>query len=442
IKLADTSFKILNTDTNQYVSQYVGGKVLDTFKTDETGKTQTYLKLEAGNYKIVEIKTPKGYLINKEGVNFSIGDESNYKYTSYGLIVTVDFVDQAIKGQIEINKKGEKAVIENNTIKYEEIPLNKVKFEIRASEDILSSDKTVLYYEKGALVDTITTNADGYAISKKLPLGKYYVIEVQTGDKYILDSTKHEIELKEIDNQTPIVYESISKMNYLKKGSLEFTKTDLSTDEPLPNTLIEVYTENDELIFSGRTDENGKIVIKDIVVGKYYILEKEAPEGYTLNEEKMVFEILENGEVIKSTMKDKKITGSLDFTKLDFSTDETLPNTLIQIYNENDELVFEGRTDENGKIIIDELTYGKYYILEKEAPEGYELNTEKMWFEIREDGEIIKSIMKDHKIIQVPITDATDYKELIFSAITLIIAGIGFIVLSKKKNKGDSDEKK
>ena len=91
-------------------------------------------------------------------------------------------------------------------------------------------------------------------------------------------------------------------------------------------------------------------------------------------------------------MKDKKITGSLDFTKLDFSTDETLPNTLIQIYNENDELVFEGRTDENGKITIEELTYGKYYILEKEAPEGYELNTEKMWFEIREDGEIVKSV--------------------------------------------------
>ena len=245
IKLADTSFKILNT------------------------------------YKIVEIKTPKGYLINKDGVSFSIDDESNYKYTSYGLIVTVDFVDQAIKGQIEINKKGEKAVIENNSITYEEIPLNKVKFEIHASEDILSSDKTVLYYEKGALVDTITTNDDGYAISKKLPLGKYYVIEVETGSKYILDNTKHEIELKEKDNQTPIVYESVSKMNYLKKGSLEFTKTDLSTDEPLPNTLIEVYTENDEMIFSGRTDENGKITIKDIVVGKYYILEKEAPEGYT-----------------------------------------------------------------------------------------------------------------------------------------------------------------
>ena len=266
-------------------------------------------------------------------------------------------------------------------------------------------------------------------------MGKYYLVEVETGGMYVLDSTKHEIELKEVDNNTPIVYESVSKMNYLKKGDLEFSKVDLSTDEPLPNTLIEVYTENDELIFSGRTDENGKVIIKDLVVGKYYILEKEAPEGYTLNEEKMIFEILENGEVVKSTMKDKKITGSLDFTKLDFSTDETLPNTLIQIFNENDELVFEGRTDENGKITIDELTYGRYYILEKEAPEGYELNTEKMWFEIREDGEIIKSVMKDHKIIKVPNTDATDYKQLLISGISLIVLGTGVIIYGKKKNK-------
>ena len=307
IKLADTSFKILNTDTNQYVSQYVGGKILDTFTTDETGKTQTYLKLEAGNYKIVEIKTPKGYLINKEGVIFSIGNESNYTYTSYGLIVTIDFVDQAIKGQIEINKKGETTVLENNSIKYENIPLSNVKFKIYASEDILSSDKTVLYYSKDALVDTVITDENGYAKSKNIPLGKYYLIEIETGDMYVLDSEKHEIELKEIDNNTPIVYESISKINYLKKGNLEFTKLDFSTDLPLPNTLIEIYTDKDELIFSGRTDKNGKITINDLVIGKYYILEKEAPEGYILNDEKMYFEILENGEIVKSIMKDYRI---------------------------------------------------------------------------------------------------------------------------------------
>ena len=92
------------------------------------------------------------------------------------------------------------------------------------------------------------------------------------------------------------------------KGDLEFTKVDLSTGDPLPNTLIEVYNaETEELIFSGSTDENGKIIIKDLEYGKYYILEKEAPENYILNEEKMYFEILENGEVVKATMTNEKV---------------------------------------------------------------------------------------------------------------------------------------
>ena len=119
-------------------------------------------------------------------------------------------------------------------------------------------------------------------------------------------------------------------------------------------------------------------------------VKKEAPKGYVLNTEKMYFEVLKDGGIIKANMKDKKIAGTLEFTKTDVSTSQPLPNTLIEIYNDKDELIFSGRTDENGKIIIEELEYGKYYILEKEAPEGYQLNSNKMYFEIKEDGEIVK----------------------------------------------------
>ena len=200
--------------------------------------------------------------------------------------------------------------------------------------------------------------------------------------------------------------------------------------------MIEIYTENDELVFSGRTDSEGKITIDRLPKGKYYILEKEAPEGYKLNEEKMPFEIKENGEVIKSTMKDEDITGTLEFTKLDFSNDNPLPNTLIEIYNaETDELVFSGRTNEEGIITIEKIKYGKYYILEKEAPEGYELNPDRMYFEIKEDGEIVKSVMKDHQIVRVPNTEATDYKDLLISGISLMIIGTGVIIYGKKKKK-------
>ena len=113
------------------------------------------------------------------------------------------------------------------------------------------------------------------------------------------------------------------------------------------------------------TDENGIIEIKELSVGKYIIKEVQSAEGYVNNYEEVEFEILEDGSVVKSEMKNKLITGTLVFKKEDISTSEALPNTLIQIFNEKDELVFEGRTDENGEITIEELKYGKYYILEK-----------------------------------------------------------------------------
>ena len=45
----------------------------------------------------------------------------------------------------------------------------------------------------------------------------------------------------------------------------------------------------------------------------------------------MSFEIKENGEVIKSIMKDDDITGTLEFTKVDVSDGTPLPNTLVEI---------------------------------------------------------------------------------------------------------------
>ena len=136
-----------------------------------------------------------------------------------------------------------------------------------------------------------------------------------------------------------------------------------------------------------------------------------------------------------TSIKNHLASGKLEFTKIDFSTSKPLPDTKIEIYIENDEFVFTGVTDENGKIIINRLPVGKYYILEKEAKEGWEINPDKMFFEIKEDGEIVKSVMKDNQIVEVPNTYITDNNQYVIVAIIVGVAGIGTIVYGVKKNR-------
>lgn len=443
IAITDTTFKIFNKDKNQYVSQFVGGKIYDEFKTDETGKFMTYLKLESGNYKLIEVSSPSGYVIDENGVDFTIGNDTHFAYTTYGPIITMNVKNTPIKGQIEIYKKGELFATGDDTFNYNNrVSLEGIVYNIYAEEDIKSSDGNYLYFEKGALVGTMTTNKNGYAVSELLPLGKYIVKEEKTNDFYVLDKTEYHIELTEKDNKTEVVYSSHEMTNILKKGTLEFTKTDLVNGNPIPNTVIEVYTENDQKIFEGTTDQDGKIIIKNLSVGqKYYIIEKNPADGYVITDEKVYFEIKEDGEIVKAEMKNKPITGKLEFTKLDFSTNEPIPNTLIEIYSVDDEEnpVFSGRTDENGMIIIDELRYGKYFILEKEtASDKYILNTERLYFEIKEDGEVVKSTMVNELApVPVPNTGINDNLSIVIqlAGTVIIFSGIGAIIYANKKKR-------
>lgn len=439
IARSNIKFKIFDVSKNEYVCQTITYPTKTTYcewETDENGEFTTAYPLNSGTYRLEEVdQVVDGYLWNKISHEFTIDENSNLRTDSeYGIIFDTEFENQPVKGEVNIKKTGEVAVLTEDGFEFKTDSLEGVKFDLYAAEDIVWNGKTVI--TKGTKVAEEVTDADGNITFDKLILGKYYIQEIETLDNYVLDENKYEFELKYKDQYTPVIVYSKAILNILKTGKLEFTKTDFSESKTLPNTLIEIYTENDELVFSGRTDSQGKIVINRLPQGKYYIIEKEAPEGYKLNEEKMPFEVKENGEVIKATMKDEDITGTLEFTKVDFSTDEPLPNTLIEIYNaDTDELVFSGRTDENGKIVIDKIKYGKYYILEKEAPEGYQLNTEKMYFEITEDGQVVKSIMKDEQIIEVPNTDKTDTKELIIGGVILILIGTGAIVYGNKKRK-------
>ena len=519
VPISGIKFKIKDLSTNEYVCQtasYPSNRKICEYETNEDGLLYTPYGLVVGRYQLEEVdQRIEGYLWNTEPLVFEIKKTDAFEYDEdLGYVKEVRFANKEVKGQIIIHKFGERMVIKDNNFSYENIPLPEVEFS--------------LYKESGELIGTVLTNSDGYAEFNDLKLGKYILKETATNEEHVLLLEENDFNLEYKDQYTAVVTEEITLQNYLKKGTLELskvdyltgdllpnaefeiytindellfvgktdsngklkvenlkigkyylkeksapkgfildnktkyyfdikedkditdvkvknkpimgnlkiTKTDSYTNEPLPNTLIEVYSETDKLVFSGRTDEKGIIFIEKLRYGRYYLLEKEAPEGYVLSEEKIYFDIIKNNETVEVDIENKPIEGTLEFTKTDISTSLPLSNTLIEIYNEKDELIFSGRTNEEGKIIIENLKYGKYYIIEKEAPEGYSINSEKMYFEIKTDGEIVKSIMSDEKIkIPVPITGANKTYYVEIGATILVLCGIVSIAYAVKKRK-------
>ena len=306
IPLAGIKFKIYDLNKQEYVCQTTD-KIECEFATNEDGILITPLPLEPSNYRLEEVdQSVDGYLWNTEYLEFTIGDNSQVINDEiYGAILEVKFENTQVKGQVEINKTGENLIFKDNSYYYEKIPLAGVEFELRANEDIIIGGKT--YYLKDELVAILKTDSNGYASFGDLLLGKYYLKEIKSSNNNVIDSNIYEFEITYQDQYTEIIYKVFNLSNKYEKGSLEFTKTDFVTGDPLPKTTIEIYTENNIKVFEGMTDANGKIVIEDLPVGKYYLVEVEAPNGYILNPEKMYFEIKDNGEIIKADMTNELI---------------------------------------------------------------------------------------------------------------------------------------
>lgn len=263
-------FKIKNIDTNKYICE----NKECVFETNN-GYFITKNKYR-GNLLIEEVKEKiDGFIWNNEKVKIYIGDKllENDTY-----IIT--YKNERVKGKIEVLK-----INENNE------KLNNVTIGLYAKEDIYLNNKII--YKKDELIERKNT-IDGKIEFTNLELGQYYIKELKTDDKYILDDKIYDVTLKYQDEDTKEVYEVITIKNYLKKGKLIFNKIDSVTKLGIENTIICIYKDK-ELIYEIKTDQNGQILL-DLEIGQYYIVEKEASLGYNKSDEKIEFDIEYNKE--------------------------------------------------------------------------------------------------------------------------------------------------
>lgn len=178
----------------------------------------------------------------------------------------------------------------------------------------------------------------------------------------------------------------------------EFTVEKVSADggEPLNGAVFQVLDEGKKLI-EGKIittyGGSGKITLP---LGRYYLKEKVAPEGYKLNEELIPFEVTTNGRntvTVKNTPK----TGSLTIQKAD-KDDKPLLGAEFKIYAAKDkarENPITLITDSSGKAVKTGIPYGSYVAIESRAPEGYELDNTEHTFDIpqkNEDGTVSADI--------------------------------------------------
>ncbi len=185
-------FQIFDSE-NQLVNMGV-----DTFYTNSEGFLITPETLPYGDYTLVEVQAPIGYVLDKTPVSFRVTADNVEEENSVN-IVRVTKSDTAQKGRISVQKTGEifSSISENEekyTPIFEEKGLENAVFQVIAAEDIITPDGTVRA-NAGDVAAELVTDENGYAESDPLYLGKYEIKEISAPFGYVKNPEIQVVEL-------------------------------------------------------------------------------------------------------------------------------------------------------------------------------------------------------------------------------------------------------
>lgn len=423
IKISGAKFKIKNIETGEYFGYWSWNPLpqyVNSWETDETGTVMTGEQLPAGKYQLEEIKSPKGYLISSTPIQFEVTSNIAYETLPDGStpVITVKQKDTAVKGKINIEKQGEVLVdYKNGEFIYEQKGLANAKYEIFAREDILdpSNDGKVIY-KSGTVVDTITTNADGKAISKSLPLGEYSVREVKAPEGFVLSDKVKNVSLTYKDQNTAIVYDNTSFTNERQKVSISVYKKDydneigllgaeftLLAEKNIKNYKGEVVVEAEQIIEVATSDIDGKVTFKsDLPLTNFMIKETKAPTGYSSNNEVIIAYANYKGQdtkVVNLEYEFKNKITKVEISKQDITDSSEIDGAYLTVFEkDNNAVIVDSWVSSKKPHMIKGLEVGKNYILKETiSPYGFAV-AQDIEFTIKNTGEIQSVVMKDELV--------------------------------------------
>ena len=309
------------------------------------------------------------------------------------------------------------------------------------------------YVEQVTTYPTVTvhksffTDSQGYLIlPKNLEIGHYRIEEVTAPDGYVVNKNYVEITVDsdtayEVDGVSGDVIIEVSYEDQPVKGNLivykkgemlfGFENDFIYKEQYLSGAEFEVRAAEDictpdhqkdadgnrivlyakdTLVTTITTGESGKAVAKDLPLGRYYVVETKAPEGFVLNPEPVKVALtyqdqetpIVEAEAIVGNDRQKV---AISVEKQDAENGRVLSGAVFGIYNKKDiqangkvlvkadTLLQEMTSDENGMATCTlDLPFGEYYVKELKAPEGFVSSDEVLEFVAEYQGQETKIV--------------------------------------------------
>ena len=430
---------------------------IDTFYTNSEGYLITPEVLPYGEYSLVEVQAPVGYVLDSTPVSFTVSAD-NAEEENALTVIKVRKENTAQKGKISVRKTGDiftsvatasSAYTNENgemivnpttyTPVFADGDLSDAVFQVIAVEDIVTLDGTTRAYA-GDVVSEITTDENGYAETEPLYLGKYEVRETKAPYGYVLNNKPKDVELTyagqefevrdtvntAFENEYQSVRISLSKVMesdelfgiygkdyYTSVRFGLFTAEDITAAD---GTVIPA----DGMISEVSLDENmtAKFDVQ-IPFGRYYVQEIATDEHYVLNGEKYLVNFEYMGQDIRTADIDcgqfvnllKR--GRIEGHKVDDKS-EPLENAVFGLFTADcvkfsrDTAIMTAASDENGCFEFTDVPFGKYIVREIESPRGYILSDKEYAVSIAEDGKLIE-ITAENKPVTVEISKRDIY---------------------------------
>lgn len=449
---------------------------IDTFYTNSEGYLITPEVLPYGEYSLVEVQAPVGYVLDSTPVSFTVSADNAEEENSL-TVIKVSKENTAQKGRISVQKTGDifktvatasSAYTDENgemivnpttyTPVFENGNLSGAVFQIIASEDIITLDGTIRA-NAGDVVAEITTDENGYAESDLLYLGKYEIKEVKAPYGYVQNTESQFVELT-YAGQEIAVLDAVNTSFDNEYQSVEISLSKVMENDELFGIYGEdCYTSVSFGLFAAEdiTAADGTVIPADGLIseisldenmtakfdtalpfGKYYVQEIATDEHYILNGEKylvnfeyMVQEVttvsIDCGQFVNELKR-----GKIEGIKVNDS-DEPLENALFGLFAVDtaeftiDNAYMTAVSDENGYFEFDDIPYGEYIVREIEAPTGYILSEESYPVTVCEDGDVVE-ITAVNKPITIEISKVDVYGEELIGAEMHLIDSEGNVV--------------